>query len=168
MKKTLLLMVPALLLAASLMAQCPDEGRKNVRIEKRTEMDGARSGHQGRGQWWENPVMAKQIGLSEEQIRKIDAMATAHRKEMIKLQADLKIVRIELDELMDRMDNETAIRKKAAEALKLKEKMYNSRLEHRLAVQKQLTAEQKKKLAEIRPRGMDKNLGRDCKGCRDK
>ena len=34
MKKAILLMVPALMLAASAMAQCPSGGEKNIRIEK--------------------------------------------------------------------------------------------------------------------------------------
>lgn len=166
MKKTFLLILPALLLAASAMAQCPGEGQKNVRIEKRIEMDGPHMG--ARGQWWENPAIAKQVGLSDDQVNKIDALATAHRKEMIKLEADLKIARLEMDDLFDKMDNETAVRKKSAEVLKLKERIYNSRLEHRLAVQKQLTAEQKKKLMDVRPLGKNKAAGKDCGNCPEK
>lgn len=166
MKKTFLLILPALLLAAAVMAQCPGEGQKNIRIEKRIEMDGPRMG--ARGQWWENPAIAKQIGLSDEQVQKIDALATAHRKEMIKMEADLKIASLELDEMFDKMENEGAIRKKSAEVQKLKERIYNSRLEHRLAVHKQLNAEQRKKLLEMRPLGKNKAAGKDCRNCREK
>jgi hypothetical protein len=66
------------------------------------------------------------------------------------------------------MENEGAIRKKSAEVQKLKERIYNSRLEHRLAVHKQLNADQRKKLLEMRPLGKNKAAGKDCRNCREK
>ena len=98
MKKVILMLVPALMLAATaVMAQCPGGGlgdRGNMMIEKRIEMGGSdmmmgQGRGMGRGQWWENDLVAKEIGLSDEQSKRIDALATAHRKEMIKLEADL-------------------------------------------------------------------------------
>lgn len=157
MKKVILLVVPALMLATSLMAQCPDGGPGNIRIEKRIERDGPGTMGEGRGmggQWWENDAIAKEIGLTEDQEKKIDAMATAHRKEMIRAEADLKIARMELNDLFDNMENETAIRKKAQEVSKLQEKIYNTRIEHRLAMHKVLTAEQQKKIKTLRPAKM--------------
>ncbi len=173
MKKAILLMVPALMLAASAMAQCPGGGEKNIRIEKRIERDGpgmmGEGRGMGRGQWWENPEMAKEIGLTDEQVKKIDGMATAHRKEMIKTEADLKIANMELQDLFDEAGNEGAIRKKAAEVSKLQEKIYNSRIEHRLAVNKVLTAEQQKKMKSVK-RMKTKNVVIDtnCDGCGNK
>jgi Spy/CpxP family protein refolding chaperone len=169
MKKAILLMVPALMLAASAMAQCPGGGEKNIRIEKRIEKGGPGMEHEGRGQWWENPELAKEIGLSDEQIKKIDAMATAHRKEMIKTEADLKIANMDLQDLFDEAGNEGVVRKKAAEVSKLQEKMYNSRIEHRLAMNKVLTAEQQKKMKSMKHRQMKKVvIDKDCDGCGNK
>ncbi|HAD82946.1 MAG: hypothetical protein A2509_11350 [Candidatus Edwardsbacteria bacterium RIFOXYD12_FULL_50_11] len=170
MKKVILLMVPALMLAASAMAQCPGGGEKNIRIEKRIERDGHGMMNEGRGmgrgQWWENPVIAKEIGLTEAQAKKIDDMATAQRKETIKMNADLKIAKIELQDLFDEVGNEGAIRKKAAEVSKLQEKIYNARIEHRLAMNKVLTAEQQKKMKSIKPGMMKRAMVKDdCDGC---
>jgi Spy/CpxP family protein refolding chaperone len=173
MKKAILLMVPALMLAASAMAQCPGGGEKNIRIEKRIERDGPgmmdEGRGMGRGQWWENPVIAKEIGLTEAQAKKIDDMATAQRKETIKMNADLKIAKIELQDLFDEAGNEGAIRKKAAEVSKLQEKIYNARIEHRLAMNKVLTAEQQKKMKSLKHMKTKKTMIKDdCDGCGDK
>lgn len=173
MRKALLLALPLMMVAAGAMAQCPGTGTGNMMIEKRIEMGGPEmmgSGRgMGRGQWWENDLIAKEIGLTEDQAKKIDALATAHRKEMIKLEADLKIAKLELDDLMDNMDSETAVRKKAQEVSKLQEKIYTSRIEHRLAMNKILTAEQQKKLKSSRPLKMKRVvIDRDCQGCGDK
>jgi len=147
-----------LMLAVSAMAQCPDGGPGNIRIEKRIERDGpgmmGEGRGMGRGQWWENDAIAKEIGLTEDQEKKIDVMATAHRKEMIRAEADLKIAKMELNDLFDNMENETAIRKKSQEVSKLQEKIYNARTEHRLAMHKVLTAEQQKKIKTLRPAKM--------------
>lgn len=169
MKKAILLMVPALMLAASAMAQCPGGGEKNIRIEK----GGPGTMHEGmgmgRGQWWENPELAKEIGLTDAQAKKIDDMATVHRKEMIKTEADLKIAKMELQDLFDEAGNEGAIRKKAAEVSKLQEKIYNARLEHRLAVNKVLTAEQQKKMKSLKHMKTKKAMIKDdCGGCGNK
>lgn len=166
MKKAILLMVPALMLAVSAMAQCPGGGEKNIRIEKRIEKGGPGMGHEGRGQWWENPELAKEIGLTDEQAKKIDAMATTHRKEMIKTEADLKIANMELQDLFDEVGNEGAIRKKASEVSKLQEKIYNSRIEHRLAMNKVLSADQQKKMKSMKHMKMKKTMIKDdCGGC---
>ncbi|MBU1355972.1 MAG: hypothetical protein KJ620_05350 [Candidatus Edwardsbacteria bacterium] len=169
MKKAILLMVPALMLAASAMAQCPSGGEKKIRIEKRIEKGDPGMMHQGRGQWWENPELAKEIGLTETQVKKIDGMATTHRKETIRTEADLKIAKMELQDLMDDLGNDGAIRKKASEVSKLQEKIYNSRIEHRLAMNKVLTAEQQKKMKSMKHMKMKKTMIKDdCGGCGNK
>lgn len=176
MKKALMLIVPLAIVAASVMAQCPGTGTGNMgnmMIEKRIEMGGpgmmGEGRGMGRGQWWENDQIAKEVNLTDDQEKKIDALATAHRKEMIKAEADLKIAKMELNDLLDNMENETAIRKKAQEVSKLQEKIYTSRIDHRLAMNKILTAEQQKKLKAYRPTRMKRiMINRDCEGCDDK
>jgi len=176
MKKAILLLVPLMIVAASAMAQCPGGGQGNMgnmMIEKRIEMGGpgmmGEGRGMGRGQWWENPDLAKEIGLTDDQVKKIDALATAHRKEMIRMEADLKIAKMELNDLFDDMGNDGAIRKKAAEVSKMQEKIYTSRIEHRLAMQKVLTPDQQNKLKNNRPQRMKKIIiNQDCDGCDNK
>ena len=123
----------------------------------------------GRGQWWENPELAKEIGLTEAQAKKIDGMATTYRKETISTEADLKIAKMELQDLFDEVGNDGAIRKKASEVSKLQEKIYNSRIEHRLAMNKVLTAEQQKKMKSMKHMKMKKTMIKDdCDGCGNK
>jgi Spy/CpxP family protein refolding chaperone len=179
MKKAILLLVPALMLTSTIvMAQCPGGGlgdRGNMMIEKRIEMGGpdimmmGQGRGMGRGQWWENDLIVKEIGLTDEQSKRIDALATAHRKEMIKLEADLKIAKMELDDLFENMENESVIRKKAQEVSKLKEKIYTSRIDHRLAMHKVLTAEQQKKMKTLKPMRTKRIvIDNNCEGCGNK
>ncbi len=121
--------------------------------------------HQGRGQWWENPELVKEIGLTEAQVKKIDGMATAHRKEMIKTEADLKIAKLELQDLFDNMENETPSERRPRRFQNYRRRSTTARIEHRLAMHKVLTAEQQKKMKSLRPMKMKKIIIND--NCED-
>jgi Spy/CpxP family protein refolding chaperone len=182
MKKTILWIMPILVLAISAWAQCPLGGSEKLQNEKSIQAGGQgcgmgdegdvceKGGHQlAHGQCGKNPMMAKEIGLTEDQMIKMEALAMAHRKEMIKLSADLKITRLELDNLMENFENETAVRKKSQEMFKLKEKMYNTGLDHRFAMHKILTPDQAKKMKSLRlPMGGKKMMNKGCSGCKQK
>jgi Spy/CpxP family protein refolding chaperone len=165
MKKLLMASLLATAVAYMAAAQCPGHGDMGAMVEKkeiRVRMDrdgdgpGMRHMGMGRSQWWENPMVIKELGLTDKQSEQIDQLSLNHRKNVIKLEADLKIAEIEFQDLMEGEPNEADVRKKAKAISQLREKLQDLRVEHLLAVRKVLTPEQQKKLKDIK-HGMRKN-----------
>jgi Spy/CpxP family protein refolding chaperone len=126
------------------------------RHEMRGGMDCHDQKGMGQGQWWENPMVIKELGLTDKQTEQIDGLSLNHRKAVIKLEADLKIAEIEFRDMMEGNPSEADVRKKAKALSQLKEKLQDLRLDHMLAVRKVLTPEQQKKLQDMK-RGMRQN-----------
>ncbi len=93
-----------------------------------------------------SPEMAKELGLSEDQVRKIDALVSKHRTAMIKIGADLKIACLEMQDLMGSSAGDSEIKGKAKAVSTLRQKIEEARLTHVLDCRKILTAEQQKKM----------------------
>lgn len=176
MKKLTLAILTAVAVSGMALAQCPGHDEKGLKMEKkeirvRMDREGGNCpdrGHMGigRDQWWENPMMAKELGLTEKQTEQIKALALNHRKAVIKLEADLKIAELEMRSLMDGDPSDADVRKRAKAVSQLREKLHEMRIEHMLAVRKVLTPEQQKKLREIRPGGRGlKMMKMDKAGC---
>ncbi|MBI5805610.1 Spy/CpxP family protein refolding chaperone [candidate division TA06 bacterium] len=172
MKKTLTLAAVLLITAGVALAQCPmGQGEPGgQRIERREikimDGDGPRGMGMGRGQWWENPEIAKNLGLTAEQTEKIDQLALKHRKDMVKLEADMKIARMEYQDILEGNATDSEIRKKSGEMKALMNKLHDAKTEHLLELRKVLTAEQQKKL-KAEHRGMRRQMKND-PGCCDK
>jgi len=87
--------------------------------------------------------MCEQLNLTAEQQEKMHDLKVAHQKEMVPLQADLKLAHLELEELI--RDGDTS--KKLDVAVKrvndLKASQFEKQIKHRLEVGKILTDEQK-------------------------
>lgn len=164
MKRWMLIVLPLVAISVAAWAQCHEPGspgpkvEKEIRIQRMERGDHdcpmmAGRGHgygMGRGQWWENPLVVKELGLSEAQSKQIDDLALKHRKAVVKLEADIKIAEMDFGNLIEDNGSETEIRKKAKELSQLREKMQELRIDHLLAMRKVLTAEQQKKLKELR------------------
>jgi Spy/CpxP family protein refolding chaperone len=175
MKKTLTTAAVLLALTGLALAQCPMQGpgaqggpaggpMMEGRGGRMMSDDAPRGLGMGRGQWWENAEIAKELGLTNEQSEKIDQMALKHRKEMVKLQADLKIARMELQDLIEDNASDSDIRKKSNEIKLLGNKEHEARTEHMLDVRKVLTAEQQKKLKSLN-RNMRRHMMINQDGC---
>lgn len=112
----------------------------------------------GQGNCCTSPEMAKELGLSEDQVKKIDALALKHRTEMIKMTADLKIAHLEMQDLMGSSASDSDIKSKAKAVSALRQKIEDAQLTHMLDCRKLLTAEQQKKMkamcAPMRGQGM--------------
>ena len=170
MKKTLTLATILLMAAGLAWAQCPtgqgkgDGPKGGAMMEHGGMMDGGNQGMgMGRGQWWENPEVVKNLGLTAEQTEKIDQIALKHRKEMVKLQADMKIAHMEYQDIMEGNATDGEIRKKSGEMKSLMNKLHDAKTEHMLEVRKVLTAEQQKKL-KAEKTGMRRQMKND-HGC---
>jgi len=171
MKKTLTLAAVLLIAAGAVLAQCPmgqqgqgDGPKGGAMMGQGGMMGGGDQGMgMGKGQWWENPELAQKLGLTAEQIEKIDQMALKHRKDMVKMQADMKIARMEYQDLLEGNASDSDIRKKSGEIKVLMNKMHDARTEHMLELRKVLTVEQQKKLkAEHRGMRRQMNGNSDC------
>jgi Spy/CpxP family protein refolding chaperone len=183
--KQVFTMMSVLAVAAGLaLAQCPQMGGAGgqcdgtmggQKIEKREVRmirggDGPGMGMGMRGQWWENPEVVKELGLTDKQSGDIDNLATKQRKDMIKAGADLKIKQMELMDLIGDNAKDNEIKAKSKEVFQLREKMHDAMIEHLLAVRKLLTEEQQAKLKALKGkmrahRGMMMDCpGGDCEG----
>lgn len=161
--KQVLTLIAALAVAAGLaLAQCPQMGGPGgqndgpmggQRIEKREvcmikggDGPGMGMGMGMRGQWWENPGVVKELGLTDKQSDDIDALSMRHRKDMIKAGADLKIKQMEMMDLIGDNAKDNDIRAKSKEVFQLRQKMHDAKIEQMLAIRKILTEEQQAKL----------------------
>ncbi|MBN2602042.1 MAG: periplasmic heavy metal sensor [Candidatus Marinimicrobia bacterium] len=98
---------------------------------------------QGRKMASERMEMCKMLNLTEEQQKKMDDMRVAHQKEMIPLQADIKLADIELGELIRAGDTSKKLDAAIKKVNDLKAKQFEKQVKHRMEVASILTDEQK-------------------------
>lgn len=84
-----------------------------------------------------------ELNLTAEQQQKIDALRLAHQKEMIPLQADIRLAKLELEELVRTGDTSKKMDAAIKKVNDLKSKQYEKRIKHRIEVANILTDEQK-------------------------
>jgi len=124
------------------------------------------SGRQGMQGMMPGPAMPD---MTPEQLEKVDALRTAHVKEMIPLRADLEVKEIELDALW-RADEPDAkkIVAKVTEIGNLRQKMEIGRINHQFDMRKLMTPEQRKAMKKMgMGRGMmGRGMGRGMRGMR--
>ncbi|MBI4727493.1 periplasmic heavy metal sensor [candidate division TA06 bacterium] len=169
MKKAITLAVMLLATVGLALAQCPmgpGEGDGPMMEHGGMKDCGNPGMGMGRGQWWENPEVIQKLSLTAEQTEKIDQLALKHRKEMVKLEADMKIARMEYQDLLESNATDSEIRKKSGEMKSLMNKLHDARTEHMLEVRKVLTADQQKKL-KAEKTGMRRQM-KNNPGCQDK
>ncbi len=156
MKRVILVVLLAAAVSSMAVAQCREhegQGPMAGRHEMRGGMDCHGQKDMGQGQWWENPMVVKELDISEKQAEQIDQLSLSHRKNIIKLKADLEIAELEFRDLMEGDPSEADVRKKAKAISQLREKLQDLRIDHMLAVRKVLTPDQEKKL-----RGLKKSM----------
>jgi len=105
--------------------------------------------------------------MTPEQLEKMDALRTAHVKEMVPLRADLKVKEIELDALW-RADEPDAkkIIAKVREIGDIREKLEIAGINHRFEMRKLMTPEQRKTMKGMGmgPGMMGRGMGRGMRG----
>jgi len=104
-----------------------------------------------RGRWWENPRVVREVGLTPDQQEQIHQVVYHHAETMIGLNADVKRAELHLGELAraDRFD-EQAVRTAWAEYQGARRKLENERFDLLVAIRKVLSAEQWKKLDDLK------------------
>ncbi len=137
MKRFSLMALAMLAFAGVVMAQPPQGG-----MMQRREMMKERLG--------KSPL--EELGLSDAQKSQIHQIMLDTRKKNIDVGAKLKLAGIELHELMRaETPDQAKINAKISEVSKLRETLMRNGIEAKLAVQKILTPEQRKKMQEARP-----------------
>jgi len=105
------------------------------------------------GKWWEDQRLVNHIDLAEEQQEQIRGLVYEHAKVMIDLNADVKRAGLDLAEVVDREDfDPMPVRSAFAVFQTARQKLENERFEMLLAVRQVLTAEQWRKIQEIKRR----------------
>ena len=109
--------------------------------------------HMGRpvlGRLLQNPAMRERLGFTPEQAAKIQAQENTFAKTRIRNHADLRVKRMELDELVNaEKPDRAAIDKKLREIQEIQFSGEKGAIDHRLAMREMITAEQRQKMQEM-------------------
>jgi Spy/CpxP family protein refolding chaperone len=138
--------------------------------------DSGKKGHEGRkgdkkqvmmehhDQFFGDPErMKKELKLTDEQVVKIEGINKEHRKKMLDYKEKLAPREIQLKKLLleDTVDM-TSVRSLLKEIGDLRVELQALRIEHRLDIEKVLTAEQKAKMRQHRKHMMQKGMCEKC------
>ncbi len=99
------------------------------------------------GRWWKNSRFVKELNLTDEQISRIDKIFVDTEKKIIDLRASCRKAELELNGLEGK---EAEYLKKIDEIYKLRAEIHKSIYLMTNQIKKELTAEQLKKLEEIK------------------
>ncbi len=107
--------------------------------------------HQDKGDFHKNGFMnCEGLELTDVQIEKIRVKRLDFKKNQIKLQSDLKLANIELQELIRNDETGKKLDSEIDKVSKLKNQLFKARIKNRLAVRSVLTDEQKIKMNKFR------------------
>ena len=109
-------------------------------------------GGNGDGHWMTmDPELLNQVGLTADQKAKIDALNSEHQKSVIKQQADMKILRVDLRTEMDKDTIDmTKIGELADKISKGQAELTKMKIMHAAQVESIMTKEQRTKLEQLR------------------
>jgi Spy/CpxP family protein refolding chaperone len=115
----------------------------------------------GLGWCWVAPdVLKQQLGLTDEQVKKLTELRTKHLEKVGKLVAELAAKRSELRTLwLSQKPDENRIKELTEQIAKLQAELLTERTNFQLEVRKILTPEQLSKLPQIWGRGFGLGLG---------
>jgi Spy/CpxP family protein refolding chaperone len=170
MKKILLITLVLLAFSFVLFAQKTDKPE----MEKGCPMSQKQDMKMGEGEMGNHQNMMKELDLTKEQLKKMEALRDEHMKYLNVKQAELENLRIDKQNAMkaEQFDKAKRANKSIAD---LQLFIENAMVDHKAAMMKELTPEQKAKMMEMKPQGMKgmkhgKGRGmkdgqcKDCKG----
>jgi Spy/CpxP family protein refolding chaperone len=104
-----------------------------------------------RGAWWQRQEVAKELGLSNKQKEKIEELTLAHRKDMIKLRAELELKEVDLDPLLAASTlDDKKIMALMGEIETIRSRISRSRIEMLYGIRKVLSRDQYLKLKQLK------------------
>ena len=101
----------------------------------------------------------EQLGLKSDQIKQLKDIRFDVKKKLIPLQADLRLAKLELHEMLSNDASKNAIHSKIDAVEKIKSEIHKIKIDGKLAFRNLLTAEQKEKLDAL-PMGGCGRMGR--------
>lgn len=119
--------------------------------EHRPPMERAFSGAGAHGQWWNNPNVAKQLNLTDDQRKAMDGILQDHRLKLIDLRANLEKAEVALDPLMKAdTPDEKAIEAQIDKVVTARAELERANARFLLDIRLQLKPEQWKQLQILR------------------
>lgn len=107
--------------------------------------------HGPMGKWWKNPELAQKVGLSDEQVQKLDKISYESQLQMIDLRATLEKEQLMLGQQMQAdHPNNDAVLEQVDKVSQAKAAIARARVQTMLATRNVLTTEQWKKLKTAR------------------
>jgi Spy/CpxP family protein refolding chaperone len=105
-------------------------------------------------------ALKEELGLTQEQLDKLESLSVDHQKQMIELGAKLKVAYVEIEQLLLDRGNDDAVKAKSTEITSLMAKVGELRVSHQLARRAVFTDEQWEKIKSMRAFGGRHMMGR--------
>jgi len=152
---SLILVIAFCGLAIAQDAPAPPEGpitqRGTRMIVVRRGGRGPGMGHRGHGKWWKDSELMRKIGVSDEQVQKIDKIFQDHRLQLIDLHAALEKQEAILEPLIEAgQPDESQVVAQIDNVAQARANLEKSNTRMLLAIRRVLTVEQWKKLRDLR------------------
>ncbi len=108
-------------------------------------------GMRGLGRWWKNADVVKQVGISDEQVQKMEQIFQQHRLKLIDLKANLERDEVKLQPLVEADNpNEQAVMSQIDKVAAARAELEKSNAAMMFAIRRVLTPEQWKKLQDLK------------------
>ncbi len=105
------------------------------------------------GKWWKHPKIARELGLSNDQVNQIEGIFSSYKARMMELNSNLKQKEAQLrNAITNPNSSREEILRMTAEVEGIKGNMRNTKIDMFLQVRDVLTPEQRSRLEDIRTR----------------
>jgi hypothetical protein len=102
--------------------------------------------------FWRDAQLVRELGLTDDQIKSLDDLDYAFRKQQIALRTELEAAKLDLERADDdQASNDQAVLKAAQRVADLQGKMFMQHVEQKAKVRKTLSAEQNKIFKSLTP-----------------
>jgi periplasmic protein CpxP/Spy len=165
--------IVGLAMAGSAFAQDPPPGGPDAPGQgmggHRPPIERAFGGHGIEGRWWNNPQIADQIKLTDDQRKQFDDILLQHRTTLIDLHANLEKAELALQPLIGAdQPNENAILAQIDKVAQARAELEKANARYLLAIRSKLSPDQWKQVQDFRKNrdAMHGRWGRDGRGGR--
>lgn len=125
--------------------------------EHRPPMERAFGGAGALGQWWNNPMVVKQLALTDDQRKAMDGIMQDHKMKLIDLQANLEKAEVEMGPMMKAdMPDQKAIEAQIDKVVAARADLERANARFLLDIRMQLKPEQWKQLQALRMDRMER------------
>jgi protein CpxP len=157
--------------AASVLAQgpghMPGQGPEHMNGEHRPPFERAFGGPGVHGRWWNNPKIAEELKLTDEQKKAFDATLLEHRETLIDLRGNVEKAELAMEPLIrDDQPNEGKILAQIDKVAQARAELEKANARYLLAIRAKLTPEQWKQVQAFRANHGQEGRDREERGPR--